>query len=197
MNKKIYLVRHGKIAWEKEKAYIGQMDLALDPEGEAQSRTLNEYFQEIPLDKAYFSPLIRCKTTLDGLLSDRNVPRKAVKELMEISMGDWEGQSFSEIRNRYPQAYEKRGQHMDRFAPPGGESFVQLQQRVMPALKKIVKEPEPNQLLVVHAGVIRVILAGIMGMDLKTLFKWPIDYGGVYELDYDVNNDKWTCTHKY
>jgi probable phosphoglycerate mutase len=196
MNKKIYLVRHGKIIWDKEKAYIGQIDLALAPEGRAQSLGLKEWFGGVPLDQAYCSPLIRCVNTLDGLLEGRNIPWATVAELQEISMGDWEGQSFLEIRTRYPQAYDERGREIDRFAPPGGESFFELQQRVMPAFEKIVKTGGKNQLLVLHAGVIRVILSGILGISLKNLFKWPISYGGVYEVDYDPQKEKWTCIHK-
>ena len=126
METQIYLVRHGQIEWKSEKAYIGQLDLPLSPEGVAQAEKLRELFKTIPLDCAYTSPLRRCVATMDILLGERQIPRFRVDAFKEIDMGEWDGKTFTEIKERYPGSYEQRGRELDVFAPPAGESFVEF-----------------------------------------------------------------------
>ena len=47
----------------------------------------------------------------------------ADEALREVSVGRWEGLSFAEIRERWPELYEARGENMSSVAPPGGESL--------------------------------------------------------------------------
>ncbi|MBI4858215.1 MAG: alpha-ribazole phosphatase [Acetobacterium woodii] len=197
MNKTIYLVRHGEIEWNKEKAYIGQIDLPLSEQGKIQAAKRREFFAGINLDKAYTSPLKRCVATLNHVLENRAVPRETIADLQEISMGDWEGRSFAEIKSKFPVAYEKRGQEIASFAPPNGESFLDLQQRVMPAFKEIAEKEEEHQIIILaHAGVIRVILTSILGLTLNHIFNWPILYTGIYQLCFDQNQEKWMCKNR-
>lgn len=197
MNKQIYLVRHGEIEWHQEKAYIGQIDLPLSEKGKAQAAQRREFFSGIPLDKAYVSPLKRCVTTLDSILENRHIPQETIADLQEISMGDWEGRSFAEIKSKFPAAYKKRGLEIASFAPPRGESFLNLQQRVMPAFKEIAQKDGEQQIIIMaHAGVIRVILTSILGLPLKDIFNWPIPYTGIYQLWYDQNQEKWMCKNQ-
>lgn len=192
MNKVIYLVRHGEIEWNKEKSYIGQINLPLSDQGKVQAAKCREFFAEIPLDKAYTSPLKRCETTLASILTNRAVPKETLEPLKEISMGDWEGRTFAEIKSRFPAAYEKRGQEIESFAPPNGESFLELQTRVMPAFEKIVQKDGEQQIIILaHAGVIRVILTSILGLPLHYIFNWPIAYTDIYQLWYDQDQGKW------
>lgn len=197
MGMQIYLVRHGKIEWQKDKAYIGQLDLPLSQEGINQAEKLRTSFETIPLDQAYTSPLSRCVNTLDILLGDRPIPRLTVEALKEIDMGEWDGKTFSEIKNSYPGVYEQRGREIDVFIPPAGESFVDLKQRVIPAFAEIVKKNRSKSILILaHAGVIRVILAELFGLSIKEVFKWTIPYAGIFDLCYDQDSEKWICKNQ-
>lgn len=197
MEKEIYLVRHGKIEWQNEKAYIGQTELPLSEEGIRQSAKLKDYFAEIPLYKAYTSPLSRCVDTLDIILDGREIPIIRVDAFKEINMGDWEGRTFSEIKGIYPDAYEKRGLEIDQFAPPKGESFIELQQRVMPAFKKIIRDETSDPILILgHSGVNRVILSAILGFDLKDILKLSLPYASVKRLTYDQEKNNWKCENQ-
>jgi probable phosphoglycerate mutase len=197
MGIQIYLVRHGKIAWKSEKAYIGQLDVPLSPEGVEQSEKLRAHFETIPLDQAYTSPLSRCVNTLDIILGDRPVPRLRIDALKEIDMGEWDGKTFSEIKNSCPEIYEQRGRELDIFAPPAGESFIDLQQRVLPVFAEIIKDNHSKSILIVaHAGVIRVILATLFGLSIKEVFNWTIPYAGIFNLCYNQEKDKWICKNQ-
>jgi alpha-ribazole phosphatase len=157
MNRKIYLVRHGRIDIGKEKCYIGFTDLTLSKEGIVQAQKLKSFFSNVDIEKAYVSPLIRCIQTLDIILENRNVERILMKELMEINLGEWEGKSFSYIKRFFPEQFKDRGENIDTFVTPGGESFEQLKKRVIPAFEAIKENSTGNVLIVAHAGVNRVI----------------------------------------
>jgi probable phosphoglycerate mutase len=71
-----------------------------------------------------------------------------------------------------------RGENLESYRPPGGESFSDLASRVVPVFGSIVKNAEGGNLLIVaHAGVNRVILCHGLGMPLANLFRICQDYG--------------------
>lgn len=193
MNKKIYLIRHGRIDTGEEKCYIGVTDLTLSEEGIAQARKLKEFFHNIDIEKAYVSPLIRCVQTADIILENRNVEKILVKELMEISLGQWEGKSFNYIKKFFPEQFKSRGENITTFITPGGESFDQLKKRVIPAFEAIKENSIGNVLIVAHAGVNRVILSSILGISIEDMFKISQDYGCVNEIFWNERCEKWQC----
>jgi alpha-ribazole phosphatase len=193
MNRKIYLVRHGRIDIGKEKCYIGVTDLTLSKEGITQAEKLKKFFSDIDIEKAYVSPLIRCIQTSDIILENRNVERILMKELMEINLGCWEGKSFRYIKKFFPEQFKDRGENIDTFVTPGGESFEQLKERVIPAFEAIKENSTGNVLIVAHAGVIRVILSSILSITIRDMFKINQDYGCVNEISWNDEYEKWQC----
>lgn len=193
MNKKIYLVRHGRIDTGKEKCYIGVTDLTLSKEGIAQAQNLKEFFQNIHIEKAYVSPLIRCVQTADIILENRNVERILMRELMEINLGQWEKKSFSYIKRFFPEQFKNRGENIATFVTPGGESFEQLRKRVIPVFEAIKENTKDNVLIVAHAGVNRVILSNILSISINDMFKINQDYGCVNEIFWNDELKKLQC----
>ncbi|NMM61238.1 alpha-ribazole phosphatase [Clostridium sp. P21] len=191
MNRKIYLIRHGKINVGSEKCYIGTTDIPLNEEGIKQGKKLKEFFSTINIQKAYLSPLTRCVETADIILENRNVQKFLVKELMEISMGDWEGKTFNYIKSYYPKQFKERGENIDSFIPKGGESFNNLKERVKPAFESIIKNTQGNILIIAHAGVNRVIISTVLSLPLTDIFKIDQHYGCVNEFSWNVENKKW------
>lgn len=192
MNRKIYLIRHGKIDTGKDKCYIGITDLPLCTEGVIQAQRLKEFFKNIAIEKVYTSPLIRSVQTANIILEDRNIERELIKEFMEINMGQWEGKSFKYIKTFFPQEFKKRGENIADFIPPGGESFKQLAERVMPIYKAVTENPQGNLLIVAHAGVNRVILSNILSMSLENIFQLEQQYGCINEIYYDNKHKTWS-----
>lgn len=192
MNRKIYLVRHGKIDVGKEKCYIGVTDIPLDKEGIAQAYKLKNFFSSIDVEKAYVSPLTRCVQTADIILQDRNIEKVLVKEFTEINMGQWEGKSFKYIKTLFPEEFKKRGESLDTYIPPEGESFKQVEARVLPTYRSIIQNNNGNLLIVAHAGVNRVILSNILSMSLSSTFELEQQYGCINELCYEDKYKTWS-----
>lgn len=191
MCREIYLVRHGQIDYGSEKCYIGITDFKLNEAGTQQVKELKKYFADINIDKAYTSPLKRCIETADIILEGSNADRIILDGLMEINMGSWEGLTMNYVKSNFSELYEKRGEYIDTFAPPGGESFKQLQERAVKAFKYITENVEGNAVIVSHAGVNRVILCWLLDIPLKYMFKIKQPYGCINKLSYDGISHTW------
>jgi alpha-ribazole phosphatase/probable phosphoglycerate mutase len=118
-----------------------------------------------------------------------DVPIRPLRELREMSFGEWEGMTLQEIHEQFPVELEKRKSDLIHFSPPGdSESVGQLSERVLPRLKKIVEEEKENDILIVgHGAVNRVILSEALGLELNQMFRLQQDYGCLNIVDYHVD----------
>lgn len=191
MDRKIFLVRHGQIDLGSEKRYIGITDLPLNNVGIRQAARLKKYFAAIEIEKVFTSPLKRCLQTSEILLEGKNAVMKVIDELKEINMGDWESQTINDIKDHFGPMYEQRGANIDTFIPPGGESFKQLQNRVMPVFDYIAANTAGNTIIISHAGVNRVILSKLLNFPLQNIFKIKQPYGCINLLSWDMIGCSW------
>ncbi|MFA7406118.1 MAG: histidine phosphatase family protein, partial [Pelobacteraceae bacterium] len=97
--------------------------------------------------------------------------------LREIDLGGWDGVPISEVRQRFPNEYERRGANLIGYRPPGGESFADLSARVLPVFENTVSIAGNNLLIVGHAGVNRVLLCHLLGIPPANLFRLEQEYG--------------------
>lgn len=174
----IYLVRHGKIlSPDDQKRYIGHYDAHLDENGIEQARSLRQRLDGVPLTAAYCSDLSRSRRTAEIIVHEKGVPLFARQDLRELHLGEWEGRTFADVEQRFPDEFRKRGSDIVRFHIPGGESFADCNKRVLAALHDILRISTGNILIVGHAGVNRMILCNGMGVPLRDLFEIRQEYG--------------------
>jgi alpha-ribazole phosphatase len=100
-----------------------------------------------------------------------------------MHFGEWEKQPWVTIR-----LHETADRWFGDFINipcPGGESFLQLQERISSFLTDLKTLPDESEVLVVtHGGCIRAFLALLEGHDPLTLFSQVIDYGSIRKLTY-------------
>ncbi|MBI4711799.1 MAG: histidine phosphatase family protein [Planctomycetes bacterium] len=91
------------------------------------------------------------------------------KELMESNLGKWEGLTFDEIREQFPQAMKRWVKSPMTFNAPAGEKLKSLQKRVRRFLKRIGSDNHSGKTVIVvtHSGPIRVILGEAKGRGLN------------------------------
>ena len=186
--KTVYLVRHGKpLLPTAEKYYLGQTDVPLAELGLEQAQWLRQFFAEQilrqPITAIYHSPLQRCRVTAE-VIADSRLPCVSVPELQEISLGQWELLPIEQIKRQQPTLYQRRGQLIDRFCPPDGESFLQCQRRSVKAFQHIA-DGQPvggASIVVAHAGVNRCILSWLKQQPLRELLSIPQPYACVTEV---------------
>ena len=167
------LIRHGAVGDGAEERFLGAADLPMSPAGEAQVRELAARLRlrAIP-DAIYCSDLSRSLRTAELLADESAIPIRVRPALREIEMGDWQGLSRREIAERRPEDYAARGRDIANFRPPGGESFADLVERVLPCWRELVEDRETQVVAIAgHAGVNRVILCHLLGAPLANLFR--------------------------
>lgn len=174
----IYLFRHGEVDTGGRR-FIGQSNRPLAPAGRRQAAAWRERLKGVSWRAVYASDLDRSRETAEIVAGK---PPALLPELREIHLGEWEGVPMADIRRGRPEQWAERGRRMDRFRPPGGESFADLRDRAWPAFQMVAETPGPV-LVAAHAGVNRVILCELLAMPLSALFRLGQDPGCLNRID--------------
>lgn len=183
----IYLLRHGEIKGASTKRFIGQTEVGLSQAGLHLAALWQKRLSRINMDNVFASPLSRCVDMASIVSRRAKGAITLVDELREIDLGKWDGKPVVEIKNKFPEEWDKRGKNFTGYRPPLGESFLDLSQRVVPAFHEISRENPGNILVVAHAGVNRMILCNLLNKKIDALFSIPQDYGCLNIID---NRDK-------
>jgi len=171
----IYLIRHTTPDIELIYCY-GQSDIDVKDTFKEEVERIHTVFPEVENPVIYSSPLKRCKK-LAHALNRGNV--QFDNRLREINFGDWEMQPWKEIDKKALDFWIE--DFVNRTAP-GGESYQQLSERIFSFIEEIKEGNSQDVIVVSHGGAIRSVLATVLEMPLKNLFKIHIDFGGVSKL---------------
>jgi putative nucleotidyltransferase with HDIG domain len=175
----VYLVRHGEPEFpDGEPRCIGRTDLPLSKRGKRQASDLQVYFSDKNIESVYHSYLSRSKETAE-VISGEKYPLIQTDGLEEIAMGEWEGLTFQEIREKDPETYERRGADIMRIAPTGAEKLTEALSRFSRTVKRIIGEAKGNIVIVGHAGVNKAFLCETLGRDYNKMFEIPQPYACV------------------
>jgi probable phosphoglycerate mutase len=191
MVERVYLVRHGHVNNGNEKRYLGRTDISLDAVGIEQAKVLHEYFKTIPINAVFTSPLKRCLQTTRIVCEGQQLHYERVEAFTEIDMGDWENVPMAQIKSTYPELYAQRGENLEYFTPPNGESFHDVAARARYAFDAITHHATGTILIVAHAGVNRTILANILGISINEMFCIEQPYACVNELTWNEQRIQW------
>jgi probable phosphoglycerate mutase len=181
----IYLLRHGALAAGSSERFIGQLDLPLAPDGIAQAEALGEVLRGRPIDAVYCSDLARSQQTARLVAGQTTIAIEVRRALREISLGDWEGLSRREVAARFAADYAARGDDLENYRVPGGESFADCRQRVLAVWEEIARGGG-DTVVVGHAGVNRLLLCQLLARPIASLFDIAQDYGCVNVIEHDA-----------
>lgn len=191
----IDLIRHAESEWVKEAdaapvpLFGGRMlHVGLSAAGANDALRLDKYAHEkgIRPSVVYTSPALRARRTAElSTVMVRPTPRILVRDgLVELTWGDWERQPRS-IRDNSPFREQRQRQGLA-FTPPGGESFLTVQQRAMAELRKIVQEVDKTYVWVVtHNNVIKSIVQPFVGWSLPQVEQAKVHVLSFTRLTYD------------
>ena len=182
---RLYLLRHGQVADGHTNRYHGNNDIELSPLGVKQLEQAGAQLQDVELAGVYASDLTRAVQGAEIICRGRKIKPRTLPEFREIHFGVWEGLSFQEIMEQYPEDLQARFKDLPNFRIPGGESLMDLKARALPALQELIESHyEQAFLLVAHAGINRVILSEALGLNLQNLFRLDQNHGCLNIIDY-------------
>lgn len=186
----IDLIRHGEV--EGDAVYRGSTDDALTDHGWLQMVGALENKND--WDIIITSPLQRCREFAELIAQEDEIDLEISPSLQEIDFGSWEGLSPDEIMQEDADLLHAWWSSPTKVTPPDGEDFHEFQARVLKSLKKIIQEYKGKKiLLVTHAGVIRMVLMHVLGMQEENLFRLNVDYASFSRIHayHDGTADTW------
>jgi alpha-ribazole phosphatase/probable phosphoglycerate mutase len=185
---KIYLIRHGETEGAETKRYKGHIDVPLSENGIEQIKRLAEYLSAevqkrgsteaaYELSAIYTSDLSRAVKSAELIAEPHGIMPMILPELRERNFGIWEGMSFDEIKEKWPEAFNSWSSNPLKFCPMGGESTIELRDRAVKAFNNIVEQHNGHNIAIVsHGGINRIMLCELLGMPLENIFRVEQDY---------------------
>jgi alpha-ribazole phosphatase len=182
---RIYLIRHGEVEGVGTPRYNGHADVQLTEKGRSQYLQLRERLADAQITACYTSDLSRCAWGAGMLGAHLGVEPVKEPRLRELDIGIWEGLSWAELMEKYPEEWQARLADIVNYRVPRGENLLDLEGRLMPVISGIVERHRGEEVLVVaHGGTNRVILLNAIGAPLSSLFNVEQNYGCLNIVDY-------------
>ncbi|HFB83678.1 histidine phosphatase family protein [Thermosulfuriphilus ammonigenes] len=181
---RLILIRHGEVKGPKPGAFHSQQDVPLSLEGQQKMAEIARALKVLNLPCVASSDLSRTTYGADLAAGDGTY-RLIDRDFREIDFGAWSGLTWEEIEELWPGAMKQRLQDPTGYRPPGGESLLDLKERVVVALERLLAGyPGKTVALFAHGGVNRVILAEALGLPLENIFRIQQDYACINLIDY-------------
>jgi alpha-ribazole phosphatase len=148
--------------------FQGHSDTELSADGLRQAEKIRDRLAGEKIDIIYSSDLKRAVVTAETIASRHGLSITTCSELREINYGKVEKLTIDEIKNLYPKLAEMCVDWSSQLQFPGGESVVELQQRVNKFLDRLNQHsPEQTILIVAHGGPLRVMVCALLGIGLE------------------------------
>lgn len=186
MRHRLFLVRHGETAPNREMRYVGTRDVPLSDVGEQQAEGLAEALSGLPVTAVYTSPLSRARETGSRIACKLGLALEPCPPLAEQSFGDWEGLTRAEVAARGDGEILAAWEGDPSLPPPGGESLASVQARALALVQDLAAaHPAGGWLVLVsHVGPIKALLAAALGGPLAAARRMFLDPGTVSVIDW-------------
>ncbi|MCM2253053.1 MAG: histidine phosphatase family protein [Ramlibacter sp.] len=181
---RIIAVRHGETAWNVDARIQGQLDIGLNETGRWQARRVGEALAGESISAVYSSDLGRAHQTAQTIAEVTGTSVVADEGLRERSFGLFEGKTFTEITETWPDHAQNWRKRLPDWAPPeGGESLLQLRERVTRTMQLLASRHPGEQIVVVaHGGVLDALYRVATGQDVNSPRTWELPNGAINRL---------------
>ncbi|MBE9129964.1 histidine phosphatase family protein, partial [Coleofasciculus sp. LEGE 07081] len=194
---RLLLVRHGETEWNRVSRFQGGIDVPLNNNGRQQAQKVATFLQDVPLDFAVTSPMLRPKETAEMILQHHlTIQLELQAQLREIDHGLWEGKLESEIQQEYGDLLHQWKVSPATVQMPDGENLQQVWDRATTAWNALVKEKAASVgelktgLIVAHDAINKVILCHVLGLSPESFWSIKQGNGGVSVIDYPQGLEK-------
>lgn len=178
---KLYLIRHGETDWNAAGRIQGLSDIVLNHQGELQAQRLAARLAEDgPFAALYSSPLRRAARTAEVIGQRIALPLIPDARLVERSLGELEGLTMGDIRERFPQVHRSWHEGGTRPHVPGEEAREQFVGRAREFVTAVrANHPQGNVIVVTHGGTINMLLLASLNLDIERPLPFWIDNASI------------------
>ena len=178
------LLRHGQTLMSVERRYSGRSDAPLTVAGVQQAVAAGKHLAGTGIDVIITSPLQRTVQTAQEVATVTGAAVVTDDAFRETDFGAWEGLTFAEVREGWP---EEMATWMadPQVAPPGGESLADVDVRVTGALHRVLAERAGQRVLIVsHVTPIKTLVAAALLAPPAALYRMHLDLAALSEVDW-------------
>ena len=181
----ILQVRHGETQWNLARRFQGQFDSPLTERGIAQAHAVGRLVQKLPeaaFARIVASPLGRARRTAEIIRDHLTAGAELTIDdrLREISVGSWDGLTYSDIARRFPGIFDGEGRHDWYFRSPDGDTYETFAARVGEWLR--ASAGSPFVIAVTHGIVSRVLRGLYAGLPREVALTLPVPQDKVFRL---------------
>jgi alpha-ribazole phosphatase/probable phosphoglycerate mutase len=180
---RLYLTRHGEVV--NHGVYNGQTDVDITEQGVRQMERLRGLLEGKPLRAVYASDLLRTRKGAEIIGAPHGLEAQPRAEFREVNFGRWQGLTYPQVMERYPDDIPQWMNHLEKFRIPEGESLEDVRRRAMPKLQGLIEAHRGGEILLVcHGALNRLIIAEAIRLPLSQLLRIEQDYGCLNIIDY-------------
>lgn len=184
---RIIAIRHGETAWNAGLRLQGHTDIGLNPRGQWQAQRVGMALADESIDAVYSSDLSRAHATAQAIananLTLRHARVTTHAGLRERGFGSFEGQTYAQIALDFPLESARWRNRDPHFAPPGGESLLQLHARITDTVNALAAQHLGQQIvLVAHGGVLDALYRLATQIDVSAPRSWALNNAAINRL---------------
>lgn len=184
---RIIAIRHGETAWNVDTRLQGHLDVALNAHGQWQAQRAGQALADEDIAAIYSSDLSRAHSTAQAIAdhnkSDSSRQVRPHTGLRERGFGIFEGQTYAQISQDWPEESRRWRQRDPHFAPQGGETLTQLRERIHHTVNILAEQHIGEQIvLVAHGGVMDALYRMATGQDIESPRTWDLGNAAINRL---------------
>jgi probable phosphoglycerate mutase len=181
----LHFIRHGQTDWNTEGKIQGSVDTELNNTGIIQAEELSRKVLELNLNisKIYTSRQKRALKTAQILSEITGEDYEPIDGIEEINLGEWEGLTWDEVKEKYPGEYNEWYINRRYTKPPKGESYQDMLERVLTALHKIIRENYEEVTIVTHSAVIMCLQCLITDTPFNKMGRFKTENTNITDID--------------
>jgi broad specificity phosphatase PhoE len=182
---RLLLAPHAPTQWNAERRYQGHVDTPLSDVGRRQAALLARRLAEEPIDEIHVSDLRRAVETAEAVAAQIPLALRVDPRLRELAFGAWEGLTFEEVCQKFPEMTPSSETNVPRIPPPGGETLIQLADRIGSFFAEVKRELSPKRtlLVVAHRGALQVFLSLALGLPPDAWWKFRLEPASLSEIN--------------
>jgi probable phosphoglycerate mutase len=137
---KLCLVRHGETAWNAEGRVQGQLDIPLSETGLSQARAVSTVLGNESFSAIYSSDLVRVQQTAQPTAERLKMNVLLNRELRERHYGEFQGVTYMEAKQRFPEQFARFKAHDLDFDFATGESLARFNERALACIRSLIEK---------------------------------------------------------
>jgi 2,3-bisphosphoglycerate-dependent phosphoglycerate mutase len=182
---RVIAIRHGETDWNVATRIQGSLDIALNENGRWQASRLRQAVAEEGISAVYSSDLLRAHETAQAVAQGAGQLVVLKKSLRERGFGVFEGLTFQEVEQRWPEQSKRWRQRDPAFGPEGGERLSDFHVRCVNAATELAAaHPGQTIALVVHGGVMDCLYRTAARLALNAPRTWQLGNASINRLLY-------------